>query len=124
MQTWCEDMLNTRLIGKRAEDVAADYLKKKGYRIIKRNFSNRIGEIDIIAFEDGQLIFIEVKARKNCLYGLPMESVNFRKQKKVRRVAEAYMQQFGMPDSGCRFDVVSIMLNKHKEKIELIKNAF
>lgn len=117
-------MGNTRLIGKKAEDLAVDYLKKKGYRIIKRNFSLKIGEIDIIGYEAGQLVFIEVKARKNKHYGLPMEYVDIKKQLKLRRVAQSYIKQFGMPKEGCRFDVVSIILNERETSIDLIKNAF
>lgn len=117
-------MVNTKLIGKKAEDMAVAYLKRKGYRIIQRNYSNRIGEIDIIGLEGGQLVFIEVKARKNSEYGLPMESVNFKKQLKLRQVAQSYLKQFGMPKGGCRFDVVSIILNEKEPDIELIKNAF
>jgi len=117
-------MANTRLIGKKAEDLAVDYLKRKGYRIIKRNYANKIGEIDIIGLESGQLVFIEVKARKTALFGLPMESINTRKQNKLRFVAQSYIKQYGMPKGGCRFDVISIILNKSQPDIQLIKNAF
>jgi putative endonuclease len=117
-------MVNTRSIGKKAEDLAAKYLRKNGYRIIKRNYSLKIGEIDLIGYEAGQLVFIEVKARKNKHFGLPMEYVNLTKQTKLRRVAQSYMKQFGMPKGGCRFDVVSIILNEKETKIDLIKNAF
>ena len=117
-------MVNTRAIGKRAEDLAADYLINNGYRIIQRNFSNKIGEIDLVGTEGGQLVFIEVKARKNNLFGFPQDSVNKRKQAKLRRVAESYLQQFGMPREGCRFDVVSMLYKNQTVSIELIKNAF
>jgi len=117
-------MVNSKLIGKKAEDMAVTYLKRKGYRVIERNYSNKIGEIDIIAFEGGQLVFIEVKARKSSAYGLPMESVNYRKQMKLRQVAQSYLKQHEMPEASCRFDVVSIILNENQSDIQLIKNAF
>ncbi|HHU31161.1 MAG TPA: YraN family protein [Clostridia bacterium] len=117
-------MANTRLIGKKAEDLAVHYLKRNGYRIIQRNYANKIGEIDIVGFENGQLVFIEVKARKTALFGLPMESINTRKQNKLRLVAQSYIKQYGMPKGGCRFDVISIILNKSQPDIQLIKNAF
>ena len=72
-------MINQRQeLGKEGEDFAADYLQKQGYEIIDRNFECKQGEIDIIAKEKNEYVFIEVKTRQNFHYGMPCEAVNER----------------------------------------------
>lgn len=74
-------MINQRQeLGKEGEDFAADYLQKQGYEIIDRNFECKQGEIDIIAKDKNEYVFIEVKTRQNLHYGMPCEAVNERKQ--------------------------------------------
>ena len=75
--------MNKRQIGSVYELKASDYLTKKGYQIIERNYRCRIGEIDIIAIERDCLCFIEVKYRKNEKTGDPLEAVDKRKQQKI-----------------------------------------
>ncbi len=110
--------------GIEGEDEACRFLKKKGYRIIDRNFRTRFGEIDIIAKEREFTVFVEVKLRNSSFYGLPEESVDFRKQKKIIKSAEFYLQKNGLSDTDCRFDVVSICGMENNRKIKLIRNAF
>ena len=101
--------------GYSAEDTAADYLVKKGYEIIKRNFTfGKTGEIDIIAKHKNTLVFIEVKARANDKYGNPLDSITPGKQRKIRKTAEGYLYVNKIYDVECRFDVVSIdYIQKH-----------
>ena len=73
--------MNNHELGKEGETRAVEFLWKKGYRILERNFRTKRGEIDIIARNRKEIIFVEVKTRKNLDYGFPSESVNDNKQK-------------------------------------------
>jgi len=98
-----------RETGRRAEDLAVEMLKKKGYKILERNFSNRFGEIDIIAKEGNIFVFVEVKAKTGTGLGLPEEMVNKSKLQKVRNMGAFYMQDKKSP---CRIDVVAVVLDR------------
>lgn len=100
--------------------MACDYLKKRDYKILERNFRCRSGEIDIIALDQDYLVFIEVKYRKDKAFGSPRESVNYYKQRNITKVASYYLLINNAYDYNCRFDVVEIT----GEHIELIKDAF
>lgn len=120
-------MINTRFIGRLGEQLVADYLQKQGYKILCKNFRCKLGEIDLIAREGKDLVFVEVKSRSNYSYGLPQESVHQKKQLKLRQVAAYFIQKNGCMDSRCRFDVVAVTFSKEPEQvasIEIIKNAF
>ncbi len=112
-------MANNRLKGKAGEDMAAMFLEKNGYFIVKRNYSIRSAEIDIIAENKDYLVFVEVKFRSNIKNGYPRESVDNRKQKKIRSAALAYISE-NDTDKNIRFDVIEII----NDKIEHIENAF
>lgn len=111
------------LLGSKGEDLAAEFLKEKGYRIVTKNFKTSIGEIDIIAEDKGTLVFVEVKTRNNTSYGYPFEAVNYRKKEKIKKVALCYLKNCKkvMP---ARFDVLSIEMDGDKAKIEHIADAF
>jgi putative endonuclease len=111
-------------LGLKGEKQAEEFLKKQGYKIIERNFRLPFGQIDIIAKEKNTLCFIEVKARRNISFGLPKEAVSSTKQKKILKVALAYLKQKGFLNKKVRFDVISILYDKDSYKIELIRNAF
>lgn len=110
--------------GKEGEKIAAAYLKKNGYRIIEINFRCPIGEIDIIAKEKDDLVFVEVKTRKSIELGYPEQAVGIRKQKKMSQLALWYLQKRKIADTNARFDVVAITLIPEKNEVKLIKNAF
>jgi putative endonuclease len=95
-------------LGERGENVAARYLRNKGYRIITRNFRCEMGEIDIIARDGKILVFVEVKTRA---YDdpTPEEQVNLAKQQAITRVAKLYLSRYGSPQPPARFDVVAIV---------------
>lgn len=91
------------------EDRATNYLKDKNYRILARNFKTKIGEIDIIAKDKDSIVFVEVKTRKNDMFGLPREAVTPFKQRKIRMVATQYLKSHGGLNQKCRFDVIDIL---------------
>ncbi len=95
-----------------------------GYRILERNYRNRIGEIDIIAKEGLVLVFIEVKARKTARYGSPKNAVTPAKQMKISNTALAYLKETGQLSRKARFDVVAIDARYDPPDIEVVKNAF
>ena len=114
-----ERQMNKRKLGASYEDIACHYLEGQGLRILERNYRICQGEVDIIAWEENVLVFIEVKYRKNRLYGEPAEAVSFLKQKKISKVARQYCYVRRM-DKQVRFDVISICA----EEITWYKDAF
>ena len=112
-------------LGKRGEEATADFLTQKGYRIIERNYKNKLGEIDIIAKDKKTLCFIEVKTRSNLRFGYPEEAVTERKQKKLNKVALTYLKQYNLLHIPARFDIASVILNnQNKIEVKIIKDAF
>ena len=102
-------MENKRKIGKDYEQKAAEYLEQKGFLILAKNFCSRYGEIDLIAKDDGYVVFIEVKYRRDGSCGDPLEAVNAVKQKRICRTASYFCIRHGYPDTTpCRFDVVAL----------------
>lgn len=114
-----------KTLGESGESMAAVFLKKRGCRILERNFRLKIGEIDIIAREGNTICFIEVKTRRTVAYGAPAESVGRSKRRKLSRMALAYLQSRKLGDTGARFDVVAITLSPGGQPcIEWLKDAF
>ena len=95
-------------LGKYGEDAATEFLKKKKYKIVERNFRNKFGEIDIIAEYKKDIIFIEVKTRLSKEYGEPYEAVNYYKQRKLINTAKAYLYSKKMFDTNVRFDIIEV----------------
>lgn len=116
-------MYQRHIIGKYGEDVAVRFLEQKGYKIIERNFSCRQGELDIIAKNNGYIVFIEVKTRSNFLYGMPGEAVGRDKQKHIYKVAKYYLHIHKLENHFVRFDVVEVLLDKGRAKVNHIKQA-
>ncbi len=112
-----------KCIGSKGEDIAADYLKKKGYSILYRNYKTPYGEADIIIKDNDTVVFVEVKTRSNASFGQPFEAVNFKKQEKLKRIALFYLKNINRQIK-IRFDVISINSEDGKNKIEHIKEAF
>ena len=114
-------------LGQKGEDIAARYLKKKGYTILERNYRTKNSEIDIIAKKGDTLCFVEVKARSSQLYGTPSQAVNYYKIKKISRGAMAYMSRI-TEDLCIRFDVIEVYHNPRsffsRYQINHIENAF
>lgn len=110
----------TGIIG---ENMAERYLRNLGYEIIQRNFYCRQGEIDIIAKDKNELVFIEVKTRTNITYGKPAEAVNNIKQKHIYDATKYYLYKNYINDIYVRFDVIEVYLSNRKAKINHIKQV-
>jgi len=135
---------DTKTIGDLGERLAISYLKRRGYRILARNYSTDSGEVDIIAFDHGILAFVEVKTRTSAEFGPPEAAITPHKMKQISRVARQYASHFRLFDTSWRYDCVFIMMQKPappkglrrilgavfpflirpKAEIQLIQNAF
>ena len=117
--------IDSRQSGNKFEDLAVEFLLKRNFKIIKRNFYyGKIGEIDIIAEEGDTLVFIEVKARTNENYGLAINSITEGKKNKFRKTCQGYLHINNITDKDCRIDVVAIDVKDSIARIKHIKNAF
>lgn len=112
------------MTGPEGEEIAADFLKKRGYRILERNFKTSLGEVDLIAREGKTLVFVEVKARAGETFGPPQSAVDIRKQTKISRVALSYLSNMKIEACSCRFDVVAVLKKPDGIQVELFRNAF
>ena len=108
-----------KVLGRKAEDQTAKYLKKHGYKIIELIFKTPFGEADIIAFKDGWYCFVEVKARESDAFGLPSEAVDNRKKERYRKMAW-YFCNMKRQEVPIRFDIASI----YGSDLEYFANAY
>lgn len=112
-----------KTLGREGEDRAAQFLAKKGYKILERNYSTKSGEIDLVALHNGEVVFVEVKTRTSDAYGAPELAVNPRKQLRMIKAALGYIKYKKLHQVPCRFDVVAITAADGNQ-VELIQNAF
>ena len=118
--------------GARGETLAAEYLEKKGYKILDRNYKNdrgkRLGEIDIVARKDGKIVFVEVKTRslENYESTLPEANITYAKLRKLAKIGQIYIKAHKLWDKPYQFDAVSIWLSAdYKDaKIKHIESIF
>ena len=105
--------------------MAAERLVREGYVILERNYRCSVGEMDLVAREEGVLVFVEVRTRSCEGFGSPLESVDFAKQRKLRDVARHYLRERRPFYRDVRFDVVGILLKEGEEAlVEIIPHAF
>ena len=116
--------MNRKELGARGEDIAVDFLKKRKYKILFRNYRNQFGEIDIIAQHKKIISFVEVKTRRSDDFGLPHESIGPVKQKKISKVAMGFIQRYKLEDTDARFDVVAVKFSNNGYHVDFIENAF
>ncbi len=113
--------MNNRETAIKGENAACEYLKKRGYAILERNYSCPVGEIDVIAKDGDTVVFVEVKSRINTDFGFPEDSVDMRKRRKIiltaRYWASAHTRECR---KGCRFDVVAVLRGEVRHTV----NAF
>jgi putative endonuclease len=110
--------------GTRGERFAEEYLVSKGFSILHRNWRAMRKEIDLIAIDGGELVFIEIKTRGGTAYGYPEEAVTLTKQAHLRAGAEAFMEQYPEYPTA-RFDIISIMMrNNTVEELLHLRDAF
>ena len=117
-----EDAVPLRLDRPAERNIAEQYLRKHGYRILARNFKTDTGELDIVATDDACLIFVEVKMRSGDEYGLPSEAVDYAKQRKLAAVAAQYIKRYMLFGAPARFDVIEVRGNT--KEVNHIINAF
>jgi putative endonuclease len=118
---------DNRSVGSLGEEIAANYLTARGFRILERNFRCKGGEVDIIARDPGDksLVFIEVKTRRGLTYGVPQLAVTPFKQRQISKAALTWLSKNRLHDTNARFDVIAILLHTDAaHSIEQIKNAF
>jgi putative endonuclease len=118
---------HNKILGNLGEDHASKFLRKKGYKILERNYKIKQGEIDIIAQNKEYIVFVEVKTRQTDNFGRPAEAIDWHKQQKIIAVATQYMQDY--PNRNARFDVIEIVGERHNGvllscEIEHIEGAF
>lgn len=114
---------STKSIGDKGESLACDYLSKRGYSLIEKNWKYFRFEIDLIMEKEGEIVFVEVKTRFSDTYGEPWEAVNRGKRQRICTSADAYLR-----DKKCtlepRFDIISIIKNGERVQIQHIESAF
>lgn len=114
----------TQEFGEIGERIAERWLRGKGWRIMQRRFRNGHRDIDLVAERDGLVAFVEVKARKGIEFGLPVEAVNWRKQRELTRSAHVWIERHGRPDEAYRFDVIGVLLAGSTVRVRHVENAF
>ena len=114
--------MSAQSAGRRGERLALRYLRRRGYRLLQRNYRHGRHEIDLVMQDGDCLVFVEVKARSNIAFGTPAMAVGREKQRFLRLAAAAYMQRHRCAAQPARFDVVEV--NLPEEKIQHIVNAF
>lgn len=118
-------MGTTQIIGKQAEDLACDFLRQQGLRLLQRNYATRYGEIDLVMQDNDTTVFVEVRYRKRSDYVDAISSIDAYKQRKLVRAAQHYLQHSRHHQlQSARFDVVAIGEQENQPQIRWIKNAF
>lgn len=113
--------------GKIAETMACSFLENKGHTILDRNYRFLNSEVDIVALQAEEVVFVEVRSKKNTLYGHPEATVDKNKQKSIIQAAEAWLYEKRMEGARIRFDVVAVVTDYSSDQppqIEHFRNAF
>jgi putative endonuclease len=113
-----------QVLGKEGERIAEHYLKRKGYKVVERNYRCAAGEVDLIVLDRRVIVFVEVKTRTGHGFGTPLEAVQPRKQRKMMRAAQFFLSQKKLHQRDARFDVVGISWPAREPVIEHVENAF
>jgi putative endonuclease len=112
-------------LGRAGESATAAHYRGAGYRVVARNWRCGLGEIDLILMKGGLLVFCEVKARRALGWGGPYEAVTWKKQRKLRILADAYLDGVGETASAIRFDVASVTVDaRGRPSVFVFENAF
>lgn len=113
-------------VGRRGEEAARAFLRRRGVRILAENFACAAGEIDLIGREGDTLVFIEVKARSSDAFGPPQFAVHLRKQRQIVRTAQWYLAAQRMPEVPCRFDVLAVTFPEEggSPRVDWVRDAF
>jgi putative endonuclease len=115
---------STKEKGQEGERLAALFLEKQGFRILDRNYRNRLGEIDIVAEDQGVLVFVEVRTLKESARHTPEETIQWKKKQRLSRTALVYVQHKGLENLPARFDVVAVEIARGRSTLRHIPDAF
>lgn len=115
-----DGLVSTTVKGREAEDRAERHLRALGYEILERNARSPLGELDIVAAEGGDLVFVEVRSREEDGAGRAEDTIGLAKQRRLARAAEAFLEDRRLAPGTCRFDVIAI----NGEEITLFRDAF
>lgn len=113
-----------QILGQEGERIAESYLRKKGYRVVERNYRCPVGELDLILLDRRVVVFVEVKTRTDDRFGAPLESVGPRKQQKMIKTALFFLSRHRLYNRDARFDVVGISYQGGEPMVEHVENAF
>jgi putative endonuclease len=116
-----------QILGARGEKAAARYLRRRGYKILLKNFRSGKAEVDLVARQKDWLVFVEVKTRETEQFGAPSEAVDRDKQRNLSKAALDYLRMLGNPRIHFRFDIVEVIIadgSKKSVDVRLIQNAF
>jgi putative endonuclease len=118
-------MISRREAGQRGERLAADYLARQGYRVLARNLRTPLGELDLVAQDGSEVVFVEVKTRVGGLTRTPEEAVDGRKVARLERLGESYLLSTGREDAMWRIDVVAVVLDSdgRLQRLDHLRNA-
>lgn len=117
----------TKELGKKGERAAAEFLKRQGFELVEQNWKCSYGEVDIVALDGVQLVFVEVKTRKSLKAGIPEEAITPAKQKRYLKCARVYStrNEQGLEFESIRFDAVAIYaLNDERALLRYVRDAF
>jgi len=112
------------VLGKEGERLAEQYLKKKGYKLVERNYRCAAGELDLIVLDRRVVVFVEVKTRTGHGFGSPLEAVAYHKQQKMIQAAQFFLSEKRLHQRDARFDVVGVSWAGREPVLEHIENAF
>lgn len=115
-----------RARGRAGEDAAVEALAARGYRVLVRNMRLGRGEIDLVCEHEGDVVFVEVKARRGAAFGAPAEAVTLRKQRTLLALGARYLARTGRAERTCRFDVVEVRLSAGDRpvRVDVLRDAF
>jgi putative endonuclease len=115
---------STENIGPQGEDLAARFVERLGWRVLVRNYWAGGAEIDLIARDGGEVVFVEVKTYSGEEFGEPAEHVEDRKQRQISRAAIGFVQRFRLERAPLRFDVIAVLLGPGGPRLEHFRDAF
>jgi len=113
---------SARKLGQWGEKIAEQYLKDRSYKVVSRHYHTRKGEIDIIVYDNDELVFVEVKTRSSITFGWPEESIDYHKSRKIEWAVESYINEKNFKGR-YRFDVILIFKKDNYYNLRHIKSA-
>jgi len=111
-------------LGALGERLAAAWLERRGWAVIARRFRSGHRDIDLVARRRGEVVFVEVKARRGTGFGDPVEAVGWRKRRELQRSARCWIDRHGAPGEAYRFDVIGILVGEERVRVRHVENAF